>query len=116
MQPLLVYITAPGRQEARALASTLVQERLAACANIIDGAESFYWWQGKMETAAESICILKTTDAVYPALEKRARELHPYEVPCIVALPLVQGSASFLQWIADEIQPGQGSGQPVLNR
>lgn len=102
MPPLFVYITAPDKECARLLARTLVSERLCACANIIDGMESFYWWQGVLENAHESVCIVKTTDAGYPALEKRVRELHPYAIPCVVALRLERGFAPFLQWIAEE--------------
>jgi periplasmic divalent cation tolerance protein len=104
---LAVYITAPNRDTACSLARTLVHERLAACANILEHAESLYWWQGEVQEAKESICIFKTTSADYPALEKRARELHPYEVPCIVALPVAHGHAPFLQWIAAETRSGR---------
>lgn len=102
---LFVYITAPDRATARELGKTLVQERLAACANILDGVESLYWWRGEIQEDRESVCILKTTADGYGALEKRARELHPYEVPCIVALPLVRGHAPFLRWITEETRP-----------
>ncbi len=102
MQYLLVYVTAPDQDTARRIAKTALRERLAACANILEGAESLYWWQGALEEARESVCIFKTTEAAYPALEARLRELHPYETPCIVALPLVRGFDPFLRWIADE--------------
>lgn len=102
MNMILVYITAPDRKTARTLGSALVRERLAACVNIIDGMESFYWWDGKVESATESICLCKCAEASFPALEKRAKELHPYEVPCIVALPLTHGHEPFMQWIARE--------------
>ncbi len=99
---LLVYITAPDAAVAEALCSTLVRERLAACANILEGASSLYWWQGALERASECICLLKTTAERFPALAARAREAHPYETPCIVALPLVAGDRDFLNWIRAE--------------
>jgi periplasmic divalent cation tolerance protein len=102
MTPLLVYITAPDGACARILARTLVGERLCAGVNVIEGMESFYWWRGAMENARESVCSAQTTDASYPALEERVRELHPYAVPCIVALRPEQGFAPFLHWIAEE--------------
>lgn len=102
MAPLFVYMTAPDLEWARNLATALVGERLCACANIIDGMESCYWWQDEVESGREAVVICKTTEEAYPALEKRAREIHPYDTPCIVALPLVQGFGPFLQWIADE--------------
>jgi periplasmic divalent cation tolerance protein len=101
-ETLLVYITTPNVDTSRMIGETLVREQHAACANIVDGVESCYWWQGKLETARESLCLCKTTTAAYPALETRARELHPYDIPCIVALPLTRGHALFLQWVADE--------------
>ena len=104
---LFVYMTAPDRATARELAEILVRERLAACANILDGMESLYWWQGELRRAEESVCILKTTAAGYPALEQRARELHPYEVPCIVALPVPRGHAPFLRWVGEETRDGR---------
>lgn len=99
---LFVYMTAPDQTAARTLAAALIRERLASCANIFDGMESFYWWRGELKQASESVCILKTTANRYAALEKRAVELHPYEVPCIVALPISCGHAPFLRWIAEE--------------
>jgi periplasmic divalent cation tolerance protein len=99
---LLVYITAPDGECARRLGATLVRERHAACANIIDGLASCYWWQGEVETAVESLCLCKTTARAYPGLEARAKELHPYETPCIVALPLGAGYAPFLRWVDEE--------------
>ena len=102
MNFLLVYITAPDMECARSLGQTLVRERLAACANLIDGMESCYWWQDKIESARECVCLCKTTEAAYPALELRAKELHPYDTPCIVALPLSHGNKAFLQWIEKE--------------
>lgn len=101
MHPLFIYMTAPDRTSARALAKALVEERLCACANIIDGMESFYWWDGNIENGRESVLVCKTTERLYPAFEARARELHPFEVPCIVALPLAGGFAPFLRWVED---------------
>lgn len=98
---LLVYITVPDAATARSLGRLVVEEGLAACVNIIDGMESCYWWEGKVESAVESVCLCKTAEERYPALEKRVAELHPYDVPCIVALPFASGYAPFMQWIAD---------------
>jgi len=102
---LLVYVTLPDRETARSFSDTLVRERLAACANILDGASSVYWWNDALETATESICLLKTTRARFPELLDRAREIHPYEVPCIVAWPLERGNNDFFDWIRTETTP-----------
>ena len=103
-QSLFVYVTIGSATEAEALARTLVQERLLACANIIPAIHSIYWWQGKMEESNEAVLVGKTTQARYPALEARVRQLHPYETPCIAALPITAGFAPFLQWVAHETQ------------
>ncbi|MDL2272431.1 divalent-cation tolerance protein CutA [Desulfovibrio sp. OttesenSCG-928-I05] len=99
---LLVYITASGKAEAEMLGRTLVEERLAACVNIFEGVSSLYWWQGNLDTAEETLCVLKTTTERFPELSRRAKELHSYDTPCIVALPLVYGDADYLDWIRAE--------------
>ncbi len=104
MGHLFIYMTAPDRGTARNIARILVRERLAACANIVDTVESVYWWHGVLEEANECVCIFKTTAKRFAALEKRIRELHPYETPCIVALPVVFGSLPYLRWIEEETE------------
>ena len=99
---LLVYVTMPDAASARAFGETLVRERLAACANILDGMASIYWWRDTLETATETVCLFKTTRERFPAFEKRAKALHPYEVPCIVAWPLEWGNKDFFDWIGAE--------------
>ena len=102
---LLVYITMPDMAAAETFCTTLVHERLAACANILPGATSIYWWQEALETAQEVVCVFKTTREHFPAFEGRAKELHPYDVPCIVAWPLERGNKEFLDWIGAETSP-----------
>lgn len=102
---LLVYITAPTDDAARTLCEVLVQERLAACANIVDNVSSLYWWQGSMERARECVCVLKTVRSRYTELEARVKAIHEYEVPCVVAIPIVAGNPDFLDWIRTETQP-----------
>ena len=96
------YVTAGSAEEARSLGRTLVEERLAACANILDGVTSLYWWQGTLEQAAESMVILKTRSELVPALTERVRQLHSYACPCVVALPISDGNSDYLDWIASE--------------
>lgn len=102
---LLVYVTMPDKTAAHAFSEALVGGRFAACANILDGARSIYWWQGALETATETVCLFKTTRERFPAFMERARELHPYEVPCIVAWPLERGNTEFFDWIKTETAP-----------
>ncbi len=100
--PVSVYITAANRAVALALARTLVEERLAACANIVEGISSVYWWNDKVEMAAEAAVILKTRQGRVAALIEQAKALHDYECPCIVVHPITDGHQPFLDWIAAE--------------
>lgn len=102
---LLVYVTMPDEKEAQTFCETLVRERLAACANMLDGARSVYWWRGNVETATETVCLFKTTRGRFELFMRRARALHPYDTPCIVAWPLERGNNDFLDWIATETTP-----------
>ncbi len=100
--PVSVYITASNRAVALALARVLVEERLAACANVIEGVTSVYWWRDKIETSAEAVVVLKSRRGLLDAVTDRARELHDYECPCIVVHPVLGGNAAFFDWIAAE--------------
>ncbi|MGE5476142.1 MAG: divalent-cation tolerance protein CutA [Bacteroidales bacterium] len=98
----LIYITAPNRDEALKLAQVLVQERLAACANVLGPITSVYWWDGKLNQDGEEALLLKTRADLVDALTARVRELHSYDCPCVVALPITGGNPAFLEWIASE--------------
>lgn len=98
----LVYMTAGSRDEAKKIGRALVEERLAACANVIDGMESVYWWQGKLTEDREAVLIAKTRAELVPALTQRVKELHSYTVPCIVALPILAGNPAYLEWLTAE--------------
>ncbi len=100
-QPLVVYCTCPDQATAERIAETMVNERLAACVTIAPGLTSIYRWQGQIQRDAEVLLIIKTRSAVYPSLEARIHDLHPYEVPEIIALPIQAGSATYLNWITD---------------
>jgi periplasmic divalent cation tolerance protein len=97
-----VFTTVEKREDADRIASTVVHTRVAACAQVLGPIRSTYWWKGKVEEAGEWLCMMKTRQDLFPALEKEIKSIHPYEVPEIVALPIVAGSASYLQWIDDE--------------
>ncbi len=101
-EPLLVYVTAQDAAEARRIARAVVEERLAACANLLGGMESIYQWKGEVCEAAETVLLLKTSAARKAELIARIRELHAYETPCIVCLPIMDGNPDFLQWIDAE--------------
>jgi len=98
-----VTTTLPDHTTAEQVATRLVEERLAACAQVIGPVRSTYWWAGKIEQADEWYCHLKTTLARLPGVEARIRELHPYEVPEIIAVPILQGNLDYLKWIQETV-------------
>lgn len=100
----IVYITASNIGEARDLVEAIVKERLAACANVVESVESTYWWQGKIERDDEALIILKTKESKLDELIKRVKELHSYENPEIVAIPILKGSSDYLRWIDEELE------------
>lgn len=107
---LLVYCTCPEDTTAAQIASALVEERLAACANRIPAMSSTFRWQDKVQTNSEVQLILKTTDRVYPALERRILELHPYQLPEVLAVPIYGGLPGYVEWIIDSVSlPGDDS-------
>lgn len=104
---VFVYITTASIEEARHIGRRLVEERLAACGNILPGMESVYRWQGGVETASETVLIAKTRAALVDPLTARVRELHSYECPCVVALPIAAGNPAYLRWLgAETAEPG----------
>lgn len=102
MQPYMIYITCKDKTEARNVGKAVVGERLAACANILDGMESIYWWKDKLENDKETVLILKSRAEKLEALIEKVKETHSYEVPCIVALPIEKGNPDYLAWLAAE--------------
>ena len=100
---LSVFITTPSRDEAEKIARALVEEKLAACVNIMPGVESLYRWQGKIEKNQECALIAKTSSAIFDALQKRVKELHSYHCPCITAWPIVKGNEEYLKWLGNDL-------------
>ena len=98
-----VTTTLPDEAVAHQVGARLVEERLAACAQVLGPVSSTYHWKGRIEQAAEWYCHLKTTKTRLPALKKRIRELHPYEVPEIVATRILDGDIDYLKWIEAEV-------------
>lgn len=96
-----VYVTCKDRAEAEKLALLIVKKRLAACANWFP-VRSAYWWEGKLERAGEYALVLKTTAARTRALVAVMRKAHSYKVPCVEALPILEGNPEYLKWIRDE--------------
>lgn len=98
---LLVLSTFPDVATARRVGRELVEQRCAACANILPQVESIYWWEKKVESANETLVLFKTTADRYAALETTLRQLHPYEVPEIIAMKVEQGSPDYLRWVSE---------------
>jgi periplasmic divalent cation tolerance protein len=99
---ILVLTTLPDAERARALVHELVERRLVACGTVIDGVTSIYRWEGETEEARESQVILKTRKECWTALARAVTELHPYDVPELVALPIEHGLPAYLEWVGAE--------------
>lgn len=100
-----VVTTTNSEQLAQAIAQDLVERRLAACVQVGSRVTSTYRWRGQIETSTEWTCTIKTVRRLYAAVESRLRELHDYEVPEILMLPVIGGSAAYLAWLHDELAP-----------
>jgi periplasmic divalent cation tolerance protein len=105
MQICLVLCNCPDAQTAETIAYRLVHDRLAACVNILPQVKSIYRWQDMVEAAQEHTLLIKTTTLVYPSLQSVITELHPYEVPEIIAIPFTQGLPAYLDWINENTAP-----------
>lgn len=102
MDFVTVIVTAPDEDTARKIALSLVEERFAGCVNIIKGVRSIYSWEGRIEDDTEVMMVIKTKKRLFEQLSNRITELHPYSVPEIIALPILQGSSDYLRWL-DEV-------------
>ena len=109
MSEILVYMTAPDVETARRIGRTLVDRRLAACVNILPAIESLYWWDGSVQSEVETAFLAKTRADLYDSLQACVLEMHPYEIPCIVALNLDRGHVPFLRWIGEQTQATGGN-------
>jgi len=101
MKEIVIFITSRSKEEAKKLTRKLVEEKLAACINIISNVESLYWWKGKIETSKECMLVVKTHGKKIEEIIQRVKEIHSYEVPEIIALPIVEGNKDYLTWISD---------------
>ena len=104
---IVIFITTTTRDEAKKIGHILVEESLVACCNIVQSVESIFRWQGKVLIEQEALMICKTREELFNTVEKRVRQLHSYEVPEIIALPITQGSKNYLDWVAKETKTVQ---------
>jgi periplasmic divalent cation tolerance protein len=99
----LVLSTASSAEEARKIAQTLIERRIAACVNIVPQVESIYRWQGKVESSEEWLLLIKTTAQESPAVRDAIAELHSYDLPECIAINIEEGSAEYLKWLAEQV-------------
>lgn len=111
MESILVFITAANEEEAANIAGAIVEQRLAGCVNIIRNIRSIYTWQGKTEDEQEVLMIAKTQRKLFPALAVKIKELHSYSTPEIIAIPIIEGSADYLNWLAEATGGTRENGQ-----
>ena len=98
-----IFTTTENKDDAGMIAETVVKKRLAACAQIVGPITSTYWWEGAMEKAEEWLCIMKSRKNLYDRLEEAILSVHPYDVPEVVAVPIVSGNQKYLQWLNNEV-------------
>jgi periplasmic divalent cation tolerance protein len=103
---VIILVTVPDGEVADRIAHALVVEKLAACVNVVPGVRSVYAWEGEICNEGELQCLIKTRRALFPAVQERVLSLHPYQVPEIIALPLVEGNAEYLAWLRDNSRSG----------
>ncbi len=100
----VLFITAANTEEAQRISSTLLNQKKAACVNIVPKVSSLFWWQGKLDSSQESLLIVKTKTSLLNEIITLVREIHSYDIPEIIALPIVDGNQDYLDWIGKEVK------------
>ncbi|MEK6564347.1 MAG: divalent-cation tolerance protein CutA [Candidatus Omnitrophota bacterium] len=98
---IVALVTASSKEEADKIAQGLLEDKLAACVNIIPGVESYFWWQDKIDRAKEALLVIKTKKELFNKLVGKVKSLHSYSVPEIISLPIISGNKDYLKWIND---------------
>ena len=101
---IIVLVTAPNKEEAEKIAHSLLNERLIACANIIGPVHSLFWWQGKIDKAQEHLILMKTRKDLFSKLSEKVKSLHSYQVPEIIAIPIVEGFKPYMEWLESSLK------------
>lgn len=101
---IVILITTSNSEEAYKIAEVLLNQRKAACVNIVPGVSSLFWWQDKLDSAQESLLIVKTKASLLPEIISLVKGVHSYDVPEIIALPIVGGNQDYLEWIGKEVK------------
>ncbi|MDP2652983.1 MAG: divalent-cation tolerance protein CutA [Candidatus Omnitrophota bacterium] len=102
---IVVLVTAKDAQEARKIGTALLEQKLAACVNIVPGVESLFWWQGKLDQAAEVMLVIKSRKDLFEKIVATVKALHSYEVPEVIALPVAAGHQDYLRWLDESVSP-----------
>ena len=105
MTYMIVFTTVPSKKEAVKIVRALLEEKLIACANIMDSISSFFWWKGKIEEEKEVLVLMKSHENLFKRLLTRVAELHSYDVPEVLAVPIVNGSPSYMDWMKACFEP-----------
>ena len=100
---VVVFVTAKNTREANKISRKLLEEKLIACANVVQGVRSFFWWQGKIDAAQEVLLVLKTKRHLFKKLIETVKSVHSYDVPEIIALPIIEGDGDYLRWLDDSL-------------
>jgi len=101
---IVIFVTTSTEEEARRIAELLLDRRKAACVNIVPKVDSLFWWQGKLDSAQESLLIIKTKASLLPEVVSLVKGIHSYEVPEIIAMPIIGGNEDYLKWIHSEVK------------
>ena len=104
---IVVLITTSSEEEAHEIAELLINRRKAACVNIVPRVDSLFWWEGKLDSARESLLIVKTKASLFPEIVELVKRVHSYEVPEIIALPIIAGSEDYLTWLDTSVEQGK---------
>ena len=104
MKPIFVYITCKNSEEALAIGKAIVQEQLAACANVLPQMKSIYMWEGELQMEEEAVLVLKSHAALFQELASHVKALHSYTTPAILSLPIVDGDQDYIEWMAGEMR------------
>lgn len=103
MEPIIIYCTVPDKNEAKEIAKTLVQKKLAACVSIVDKLNSVFSWDGKICEETEFLLMIKTSRELFGRIKPLIEEMHMYNIPEIIAIPIIAGSEDYINWIEHEI-------------
>ena len=107
MTYMLIMVSASSRKEAEKIVNALLERKLIACANVLGPVSSSFWWQGKIDRAEEYIVFMKTEEKFFEEATKLIKQLHSYEVPEIIALPIVKGFKLYLEWVSESLRAGE---------